>query len=436
MADDTTATFTPLELGTVGLEKYGNIINEEFLVELRGVRGAKTYRQMALNDATVGAILFAIKMIARSVSWNVDAGGPSQDEKDAATFVNDNIHSLDVTWEDQVTEFLSFLEYGWSFHEEVYEKDKAGRVRWKKLPIRAQDTLYGWEFDSNGNAYAMIQSDWYSGKTATIPFSKGMLFRTSTHKNNPEGQSILRTAYRSYYLKRNLENLEGIGVERDSAGIPVIYAPAEIMAAGADSDAANMYTQLKKMVVNLRNDEQAGIILPMAYDENNNPMYKLELLNSGGSRQFNVNEIISRYDHRIAATVLADLIFLGSDNSAGSWALGETKSKMLHMAIENYLKTICSVFNRFSIPRLMSMNTFTGNKPTLTFESLKNVDLNSISRFIQRVAGAGIVFDEEEQKNIKGMIDPKSNPQGFTAGGETFDDSPYETSQGSHDKID
>lgn len=55
-----------------------------------------------------------------------------------------------------------------------------------------------------------------------------MLFRTESVKDNPEGRSILRNAYRSWYFKRRIQEIEAIGIERDLAGLPVIHAPERL----------------------------------------------------------------------------------------------------------------------------------------------------------------------------------------------------------------
>ena len=62
----------------------------------------------------------------------------------------------------------------------------------------------------------------------TIPLEKALHFRTTSVKNNPEGRSILRTAYRSWYFKTRIQEIEGIGIERNLAGFPVLYAPPDL----------------------------------------------------------------------------------------------------------------------------------------------------------------------------------------------------------------
>ena len=61
------------EIGRSGQKRYGGILYEEFLTELQGIRGVRTYLEMSENDDVIGAILFAIKMLIRQTSWNVQA---------------------------------------------------------------------------------------------------------------------------------------------------------------------------------------------------------------------------------------------------------------------------------------------------------------------------------------------------------------------------
>ncbi len=69
--------------------------------------------------------------------------------------------------------------------------------------------------------------------------------------------------------------------------------------------------------------------MPSMYDDQGHKVFDLVLLSSGGSRQFDTDKIIQRYDQRIAMSILSDFILLGSDR-VGSYALGT--SKMCNLA--------------------------------------------------------------------------------------------------------
>lgn len=392
------------EIGRIGQKRYGGTFYEEFLRELRGKKGIETYREMAENDDTIGAILFAVEMLIRQASWNVEPGGDTPKDKEAAEFVEQCMHDMQDTWTDTISEILSFLTYGWSFHEIVYKrrmgktrdqktrsKYNDGLIGWRKLPIRAQETLYQWEYDEEDNLIAMTQLPPPNYGLITIPMDKAMLFRTKSRKGNPEGRSILRNAYRSWYFKRRIQEYEGIGIERDLAGLPVFTAPEDIDIWDEDDpDMVKLRTGMEAMVQKIRVDELAGIVKPHGFE--------FELLNSGGSKQFDTNAIIQRYDTGMAMTVLADFIFLGHQQ-VGSFALSSDKTELFSMAIGAYLDIICETFNSQGIPQLIDVNGshFDGitDYPKLAHGDIENADIQKLAAYIKDMTGVGILVPDD-----------------------------------------
>lgn len=392
------------EIGRIGQNRYGGMIFEEFLPELRGRRGVEVYREMENNDDVVGAILFAMEMLVRQVDWTVDPAGDSAKDKEAAEFVQSCMNDMQMTWIDTISEILSFLTYGWSYHEIVYKrrmgntrdprtrsKHTDGLIGWMKLPLRAQETLYQWEYDENDNLLGMTQMPPPTFGTYTIPINKALHFRTRSRKDNPEGRSILRNAYRPWFFKRRIQEIEGIGIERDLAGLPVIYAPPNLDIWDENNpDTANIRIGLETMVRNIRRDSMEGVVLPDGY--------KLELLSSGGTRQFDTNAIINRYDTRIAMTVLADFIFLGHEKS-GSWSLSSNKTDMFALACGAFLDIICETFNSQGIPALIDMNGqhFEGitDYPKMNHGDIEDVDIQQFAAYIKDMAGIGLLIPDD-----------------------------------------
>lgn len=392
------------EIGRVGQRRYGGIFYEEFLSELRGRKGAEVFTEMSNNDETIGAILFAIEMLVRQASWNVEPGGSTAKDREAAEFVKSCMDDMQQTWIDTISEILSFLTYGWSFHEIVYKrrmgrtKDSRtsskyddGLIGWMKLPIRSQETLYQWEYDDQDNLIGMTQMPPPDFGLITIPMNKAMLFRTRSRKDNPEGRSILRTAYRSWYFKRRIQEIEGIGIERDLAGLPVITTPEGMDIWDKDDEDMNaIRTGLEAMVKNIRRDSTEGLVLPFGYT--------FELTSTGGSRQFDTNSIIARYDTKISQTVLADFIQLGHE-SVGSFALSSDKTNLFSMAICAFLDIICQTFNSQGIPALIDINGdhFAGvtDYPRLTHGDIEDVDLATVATFIKDMTSIGVIIPDE-----------------------------------------
>lgn len=392
------------EIGRVGQRRYGGIFYEEFLSELRGRKGAEVFTEMSNNDETIGAILFAIEMLVRQASWNVEPGGSTAKDREAAEFVKSCMDDMQQTWIDTISEILSFLTYGWSFHEIVYKrrmgrtKDNRtsskyddGLIGWMKLPIRSQETLYQWEYDDQDNLIGMTQMPPPDFGLITIPMNKAMLFRTRSRKDNPEGRSILRTAYRSWYFKRRIQEIEGIGIERDLAGLPVITTPEGMDIWDKDDEDMNaIRAGLEAIVKNIRRDSTEGLVLPFGYT--------FELTSTGGSRQFDTNSIIARYDTKISQTVLADFIQLGHE-SVGSFALSSDKTNLFSMAICAFLDIICQTFNSQGIPALIDINGdhFAGvtDYPRLTHGDIEDVDLATMATYIKDMTSIGVIIPDE-----------------------------------------
>lgn len=383
------------ETGRSGLNRWGGAISEEFLPQLHGRRKFAVYREMSDNDETVGAIIFAIKMLIRQARFRVERAGEREVDERAREFVESCLHDMSVTWTETLSEILSFLTYGFSVHEIVYKrrmgnkrdprlhsKYNDGLIGWQKLPIRAQESLYEWEFDERDNLIAFVQMPPPDYQIIRIPAEKFLLFRTESHKDNPEGRSILRNAYRPWFFKKRLQELEGIGVERDLAGFPVLIAPEGVDIWSKSN--ASLLQMCNEFVRNLRRDALEGITLPHGWE--------LKLLSAGSSgRQFDTNAIIQRYDSRIAMTVLADFLFLGHEQS-GSWALSSDKTRLFAMAIGAFLDMICEVFNRTAIPALIEINRLAVTAyPQLVHDDIETQDLSKLGEFLKTCAELGLI---------------------------------------------
>jgi hypothetical protein len=255
-----------------------------------------------------------------------------------------------------------------------------------------------WEFDEEGGIQGMWQSAPPDYEIAYIPIEKSLLFRTETHKGNPEGRSILRNAYRSWWFLKRIQEIEAIGIERDLAGLPIMELPLELFSPSATSAQKQVLADFRDMIQRVRRDEYEGICLPSQTDMDGNPSgYRLSLLSSGGRRPIDVNEIVKRYESRIAMSVLGEFVLLGMD-SVGSFALSSNKTTLFAQALGAYLEGVSSVFSRFAIPRLLKLNGYTDPEfyPTLTFSDIETPDVNELAGALSGLTAAGILTPDDE----------------------------------------
>lgn len=400
-----------MEVGSSGLVQYGGRVEEDFLRQLQGRRGYAIYREMAENHPVIGGILSAIEMLFRSVDWTVSPSDPDdQRAVDEAEFVASCLNDMSISWQDTVNNILTMLVYGFSFNEIVYKRRQGhqddgssskfddNRIGWRKLPLRAHDTVYEWKFDKNGGIQGMTQMNPLAGTGPVfIPIEKALLFRTTTKLNNPKGRSILRSAYTSYYYQKRITEIEAIGIERDLTGLPVAYVPPQLLSDNATAQESAALTEIKRIVRNIRRDTQEGLVFPLAFDpETKQKAYDIQLLTSGGRRAFNTSEIISRYDKRISMSMLSDFIMLGHDQ-VGTQALSVSKIELFMDSIESWLAGIADVFNSYGIPRLMKLNGVPEElSPQLKYSAPRDPELGVLGDYVSKLTASGAMLPDDD----------------------------------------
>lgn len=407
--NNTPVNFKPL--GVSGLRRYGPYVYEEFLPELRWPQAGRVYQEMSDNDAVIGSILYLAEMLIRGVEWRVEAASSSTADVEAAKFLESCMHDMDSSWANMICEVLSMLTYGFSFHEIVYKvrrgpdennpkyrsKYSDGRIGWRRIPVRAQTSMVEWEFNEEGDVTAFIQQCEPDFSRVRIPMTKGLLFRTRISKDNPEGKSLLRNAYRSWFFKKHFEEIEGIGIERDLAGFPVLTAPEGLDLWNEDDPKmVQLKAGAEELVSSVRRDSEEGVLLPYGWE--------LKLLTSGSSRQIDIGTTIERYDSRIAITLLSDIILLGAGKT-GSFALADTKKSLLASALQAQLSNIADVFNAQAVPALFRMNSFVDLSalPKIVPTRIQEPTLSEVALML-RAMGLDISKDKDLQDHLRHIL--------------------------------
>ena len=390
------ANFT--EYGIGGYDFSGDFVWSDFLPQLNWPNAGKIYEEMSKNDPTVGAIIYMAKQLVRKSKWSVKVGGSSPRDKEAAEFLETCMNDMEHSWNEFIGEALSMMVYGWSYHEVVYKmrlgRDKDcrfnskftdGKIGWRKLAGRSQRTCYGWEINQvTGEIEGLIQQSAPDYALRTIPASKAIHFKTENDYGNPFGRSLLRNAYRPWFFKKRIEEIEGIGVERDLAGLPVLIPPEDVdIWDNEDKDMVRLKSMAEQLVKNIRRDQSEGLAIPNGWE--------LKLLSTGSRRQFDTNAILNRYDQRIAITLLADIVMLGADK-VGSFALADVKKSLLSASLETLLGIMADAINRQEIPRLMALNGYDDLEeyPQVTADEVEIPSIEELARLIQAMNSAGM----------------------------------------------
>lgn len=406
-----------LDLGTYGqsgLRQSGGYLDEEFLKELKGKKARMVYRQMGDNDATVGAILFVLRTLVESVEWSVVPADDSTPAAAEAEFLESVLEDMEMPMESVLSTISTMFQYGFAPLEKLYkirkgpDEDDAryrsdytdGLVGLRGLALRAQQTVERWDIEpETGRILGMWQQP-YTGVQRYIPIEKLALFRTTDDKNNPEGRSLLRNAYRSWYFKTRLEELEAIGIERELAGLPLIRIPAQYLDTQGDPAMRRVGATFRQMAKNIKRDQEEGLVIPSDLYPNGGKMFDVELLGGKGTGRVDTTKVIERHDKAMATSVLADFIFLGQQ-AVGSFALSNDKTALFSQALEAFLGMIAGVWNSDIIPTLWKLNGKDAKlRPRLEHGKIERANLAELAAFITALANAGMaLFPDRELEN-------------------------------------
>lgn len=420
------------DVGASGLRQFSGYVREEWLRALVGRKGIMVLREMRDNDPIIAAALFAFEMLLRRVPFRVEPDDKDNDDDvQAADFIQSCFTDMEHSWADLITDLLSFLQYGWSVYEVVCKyrrgshpddptqnsKYNDGLIGWRKIAGRAQETLLHWVFNDAGDPIALVQLLPTGGPMLTVPLSKCLHFRTTPYKSNPEGRSLLRSMYNYYFLKKNIQQIEAIGVSRDLAGLLHVTVPAQWTKIDATDEDKAALRSAKAMVNLISRNEQSGLVTPAIYDANNNPLFDVKLLTTGGSRQIDTTTIINRYDHGMCASILADFITLGTGSSkgVGSHAQSSNKTDMFETAAEAVLDIIAQQFERRACPDLLRMNAMKGNVK-VTHGDIASKDLQDLGGYILDLAQAGVLVPDaslEAHTREAGGLPAPDDPDGL-----------------------
>lgn len=402
-----------VEYGRTGLKQISGFVQEEFLRELQGARGMQAYREMAANSAVLGAGLRALELPMLQVQWTVepklekkDDAKPSSQAVEIAEFVDQCRDDMSCAWEDVIQEALTCITYGWAYMETVYKQRNGeqpegpdqpasskyddARVGWRKLSLRAQETLFRWDFDIHGGIRGMWQIAPPDYITRYIPVEKAGLFRTKSVRGNPEGYSFLRNAYMSWYNVKRVMTLEGIGIERDLTGVPVARVPEHMLIPNAPPEFAAKVNAMRAAVRGLKMDEQVGIVIPSSVDEHGHDKWGLELMASPGTRQHDTSKIVDRYELRMLQSLMCDFLMLGH-TEVGSRALAEPKMEFFELSLNALLAQVAKVYNRYLIPRLLKLNGMDPKlAPTLKHGKVRSENLTQLGELLKVLTDAGM----------------------------------------------
>ncbi|WP_372733602.1 hypothetical protein [Nocardioides sp.] len=397
------------ELGVGATESaatWWTSLQQEHVPELRFPEAYSTYDEM-LTSPQVAGVFSAVIQTILGTGWQLDGTGCDPEitracaddlslpvvgvgERDASTAlpVDDKF-----SWDDHVEIALDeYLRYGHSVFEQKAQWGEDGRWHLAKLGWRSGRTITKWNTARDGGLVSLeqtpaIQGQAYGAGSQTIPLPVDRIVVYSRNRRGDRwrGESLLRPAYGPWLMSGRAQRLELILGER--AGAPVVVyvgAPGE-----------NDLSAGRAIATNVRVGREAGVAVPHGAD--------LKLKGIEGVLP-DLDKSIRRHDERIAGSVLANFLNLGSQSGTGSYALGSTFFNAFILSLQKTAKNIARTASRHVVADLVAWNWPGQRAPRLIFDEI-GARQDSLVQALATLVHAGVLTaDQDLEEFVRSTI--------------------------------
>lgn len=370
-------------------------------------QAVRTYKKMLRTDASIRTSLRAGKAPVLGADFFVVPFDEQEINLVIAEFVEFNLfHGMNTPWLRTVNQALKMYENGTAVMEPVWELREwapkravsgANRRQYtmlKKLGVRPMETITEFQYDDNGGPVGVKQQAIDAQGQAhevEIPIAKLVIFPFDEEGGNLEGESILRSAYESWYYKYYLYKIDAIQKERHGIGVPDIALQP-----------GYSQTDLKwahELGSNLRTNERSHIV--------RTTMMQVGFAELKG-QPVNVMDSINHHDNQIMKNIMVQFLNLGTAGEGGGRATAATAMDMFLKSMEFVAQgIICDSINLYLIPRLVAYNFQTDQFPQLQVKNVGQAkDLQMWGAAMANLVDKGLItMDDETEQWARSNVD-------------------------------
>lgn len=376
--------FTKKQGATGTTVNAGVIVGEEYNPKLRDQNALRIYDEMVRSDATVSATLDAIKLPLKGADHDIDPASEDARDIEIADFVRECLFSI-VNWDQFFDEALTYLEFGFSVHEMLFEaREVLGkpRIALVGLDYRKQTTITKWTMkDLKTPGVTQLVAD---GHEYEIPAEKLVRLTFRQRGENYTGISILRSAYKHYYIKDNLYRYDAIAHQKQAVGVLDITVPTG--ATQTDKEA------IRRAARQLRANQESYIEHPEGF--------VVQFLDMKANSLRDVEPSINHHDRQISKNVLAQFLEIGAAGSSGTRSVGEDQSRLFEKSLQNVAKQFMYAIQRTIVKTLVDLN-FTDVKeyPTYRMSNISDENIPIVSDAVSKFVTAGVLHPRADDEN-------------------------------------
>lgn len=225
----------------------------------------------------------------------------------------------------------------------------------------------------------------------------------------PTHNSLLRSAYKHWFIKNTLYKIDAIKHDRWGVGIPKVTMP---QGKTKENDPVAWAAAIS-MAEGLRANERAYVIEPFGY--------KIDMMQMGSRVGTNALPSIQHHNEQIVVNILAQFLTLGSTQT-GARALGDSFKDLFLLSLQSVAIYTEDILNRDAIKPLVDLNYNTDKYPKLKASSIREPGFSSMAEAVNKLVSSGSLTNDEAMENhirevgklpakMKSESNPNPNPK-------------------------
>jgi len=317
-----------------------------------------------------------------------------------------SVARLSQTWDQSLNQALLSLRYGAHGEELIFSDeietyvDADGEdhlVRpLARLAPRFAGTVYEYDINARTGEIEWIRQDLPGAKP--IPGEKLAWYVPDDAESSFWGESLLRSAYGAWKLKREMLTATAIGWDRYSSGIPVVRYPS--------GSGVEKLREAENIGRNWRAHERGWVVLEGSVAEG----WDVEIKNGNGTLPDPV-PLLQHYDQQIAAAGIQQFSSLGTTDT-GSRAVGQVLQEPYFMALSAIAGMVAQTRMRRVFRRVIDVNFGRDVAvPELTVRKITGKNISLLAQIIADLSTAGLSFaDVATQNDLRDSLDLRHLP--------------------------
>lgn len=382
------ALFTAM--GDTGIMMRNGILSDtEYNRDLSGSKGRDTWEEMRSSDPTVRLALMAVMLPLLSSNYYVKPKSDDPRAMAAAEIVKYSFFEA-MDFYDMMRQQLTFLPFGHSLAEQEFQVgqvESRDAIILSGLHFRRQQNIIKWATETGDPGVYYLRGD---GKKVSIDDVKLTRWTFEQEGDNFYGKSLLRAAYKPWYLKQAMELVDGMAIEKQGLGVLKVQTPENPKP--DDRDAA------EDIARNQRANEEAYILEEKGFS------FEFMDMKAGTLRDPNLS--ISRLKREILSSTMTQFLDIGSENSSGSYSASDNQLDLFFMAEESVAREFVGPLNKTAVANLCLLNGFSPEFwPTIQSERLSSDAINVFSEALNKLYTSGALTpDVESEQYIRRFL--------------------------------